>query len=40
MTKHAFVTGATGQIGRWLVPALTRDGFVVTLRQASADLVL
>ncbi|MEO6574882.1 MAG: SDR family oxidoreductase, partial [Polyangiaceae bacterium] len=30
MTAHAFVTGATGLIGRWLVPALTRQGYVVT----------
>jgi nucleoside-diphosphate-sugar epimerase len=30
MTSHAFVTGATGLIGRWLVPALTRRGYVVT----------
>lgn len=30
MSPHAFVTGATGLIGRWLVPALTRQGYVVT----------
>jgi nucleoside-diphosphate-sugar epimerase len=30
MTAHAFVTGATGLVDRWLVPALTRGGYVVT----------
>ena len=37
MTKHAFVTGATGLIGRWLVPALTREGYLVTALVRSAD---
>ncbi len=38
MSAHAFVTGATGLIGRWLVPALTRRGYVVTalVRDAGA----
>lgn len=30
MSPHAFVTGATGLVGRWLVPSLTRQGYVVT----------
>jgi nucleoside-diphosphate-sugar epimerase len=37
MTRHAFVTGATGMIGRWLVPALTREGYVVTALVRGAD---
>ncbi|MBA3817327.1 MAG: alpha/beta fold hydrolase [Deltaproteobacteria bacterium] len=34
---HAFVTGATGLIGRWLVPELTRRGSEVTLVIRRAD---
>lgn len=34
---HALVTGATGLIGRWLVPELTRRGSEVTLVIRRAD---
>ncbi len=34
---HAFVTGATGLIGRWLVPELTRRGSTVTVLVRRAN---
>jgi pimeloyl-ACP methyl ester carboxylesterase/nucleoside-diphosphate-sugar epimerase len=37
VTDHAVVTGATGLIGRWLVPELTRRGDEVTAIVRDAD---
>ena len=34
---HAFVTGGTGLIGRWLLPELTKRGEVTALVRRAAD---